>query len=66
MMTINISNPVLESAIKSIAKSHSKNTDDIVQGALAAQFGYQELMHLFAAGQPMSDMETEQLVGCHG
>ena len=64
MMTVNITNPIIERAVRSIASSHSKCADDIVQGALAAQLGYQELLPLFAEGQPISAAEAEKLAGC--
>ena len=66
MMTVNISNPLLESCLKSLAFSHSKDADDIVQGALATQFGYMELAQAFTSGPSMSELECEQLSGCQG
>ena len=66
MMTINIDNPAIESYLKSVARSQRRDTKDIVQGALAMQFGFQELVHLFTAEPSMSEMETEQLAGCQG
>ena len=44
MLTVRISEAVIEERVRSLAMAHGKSADDIVMGALASNFGTPEVL----------------------